>query len=248
MSSPASKDHVSLCLFTFTDGRRCRTPRIASHPHFCFYHARKESQSQVNAKLAGELSAVFTRDYVSACDLSTVLGRLLVAVARGDIKPKAATTIASLARTLAQTIRLAQHEYINAFGTDGWRQAVCDSVNENFNHLNPGPDPDDGDADEPTDPESLDEAEVPDDPAEPEAPEADEVPDDPAASTSDETHQASPAESAGKAPEPKPAEPTKPPTPAEEALTVARNLFPRRRDTQPANSFQTNIYTTPRKC
>jgi hypothetical protein len=188
MSSSASKDRASLCLFTFNDGRRCRTPRIASHPHFCFYHARKESQSQVAKKLAGDLSAVFTRDYVSACDLSTVLGRLLVAVARGDIKPKAATTIASLARTLAQTIRLAQHEYINAFGTDGWRQAVCDSVNQNFNHLTSSA-PDPGDAGEPSDPEDPDDEasdpevpdpEVPDDPAELETPEEDKVPDDPA--------------------------------------------------------------------
>jgi hypothetical protein len=52
MPSLTAKDRVSLCLFTFTDGRRCRTPRISSHLHFCFYHAQKESQSQATAKLA----------------------------------------------------------------------------------------------------------------------------------------------------------------------------------------------------
>jgi hypothetical protein len=46
MPSLTAKDRVSLCLFSYEDGRRCRTPRIASHPHFCFYHAQKESQSQ----------------------------------------------------------------------------------------------------------------------------------------------------------------------------------------------------------
>jgi hypothetical protein len=42
MSSLSPKDRVSLCLFTFTDGRRCRTRRTGRHPHFCFYHAQKE--------------------------------------------------------------------------------------------------------------------------------------------------------------------------------------------------------------
>ncbi len=32
MSSPNAKDRISLCLFTYQDGRRCGTPRISSHP------------------------------------------------------------------------------------------------------------------------------------------------------------------------------------------------------------------------
>jgi len=44
MSSLSKKDRVSLCSFTFSDGRRCRTPRIGNHPHFCFYHAQKEAR------------------------------------------------------------------------------------------------------------------------------------------------------------------------------------------------------------
>ncbi len=46
MSSLSAKDRVSLCMFTFADGRRCRTPRISSHPHFCFYHAKKEARAR----------------------------------------------------------------------------------------------------------------------------------------------------------------------------------------------------------
>jgi hypothetical protein len=41
MPSLSPKDRVSLCLFTYEDGRRCRTPRISTHPHFCFYQAQK---------------------------------------------------------------------------------------------------------------------------------------------------------------------------------------------------------------
>jgi hypothetical protein len=43
-------------------------------------------------------------------------------------------------QTLMQSTRLAQHEYINAFGTDGWRDAVCTSVTSNHDYLFP-PDP-----------------------------------------------------------------------------------------------------------
>src|ERR1700674_5751420 len=42
-TSLSAKDCVSLCSFTFSDGRRCRTPRIRNHPHFCFYHAQEEA-------------------------------------------------------------------------------------------------------------------------------------------------------------------------------------------------------------
>ena len=51
MSSLSPKDRISLCLFSYEDGRRCRTPRISSHPHFCFYHAQKESQTQAAPNL-----------------------------------------------------------------------------------------------------------------------------------------------------------------------------------------------------
>ena len=54
MPSLTAKDRTPLCLFSYEDGRLCRTPRIASHPHFCFYHAKKESQSQAAEKLADD--------------------------------------------------------------------------------------------------------------------------------------------------------------------------------------------------
>src|SRR5579863_2802905 len=147
MPSLTAKDRVPLCLFSYEDGRRCRTPRIASHPHFCFYHAQKESQSQATESLARELDYFFSGDYLSACDLSTALGRLVPAVIRGHIKPRLARTVAYMLQTQLQAIHLAQHEYINAFGTDGWRDAVCHSVTSNHDHLCP-PDPaDDADPD-----------------------------------------------------------------------------------------------------
>jgi len=137
MSSLTSKDRVSLCLFSFTDGRRCRTPRTGNHPHFCFYHVQKEARASAAEKLAKDLASFFSGDYLSACDLSTALSRLIPAVLRGDIKPRLARTVAYMLQTQMQTIHLSQHEYINAFGSDGWRKAIRNSVNSNYNYRFP---------------------------------------------------------------------------------------------------------------
>jgi hypothetical protein len=135
MPSLTAKDRAPLCLFSYEDGRRCRTPRIASHPHFCFYHAQKESQSQAAEKLADDLAYFFSGKYLTANDLNAALGRLIPAVIRGEIKPRLARTVAYMLQTLMQSTRQAQHEYINAFSTDGWRQAVANSVHNNHDHL-----------------------------------------------------------------------------------------------------------------
>ena len=137
MSSLSPKDRVSLCLFTYTDGRRCRTPRISSHPHFCFYHAQKEAQARSAATLGKDLAYFFSGNYLSACDLNTALSRLIPAVIRGEIKPRLVRTVAYMMQTLLQSIHLAQDEYINAFSTDGWRDAVRTSVDANQDYLFP---------------------------------------------------------------------------------------------------------------
>src|SRR5882762_732119 len=140
MSSLSPKDRVSLCSFTFSDGRRCRTPRVAKHPRFCFYHAQKEARARTAKKLGKDLAYFFSGDYLSACDLSTALARIIPAVARGDVKPKTAHTVAYLAQTLMQAIHISEQEYINAFGTDGWRKSVRNSVTSNYDYRFP-PDP-----------------------------------------------------------------------------------------------------------
>jgi hypothetical protein len=143
MSSLSPKDRVSLCLFTFSDGRCCRTPRTGTHPHFCFYHAQKEAQAQAAETLGRDLACFFSGDYLSACDLSTALSRLIPAVVRGDIKPRLARTVAYMFQTQLHAIHIAQHEYISAFGTEGWRKSIRNGVNANYDHrFPPAPEPD----------------------------------------------------------------------------------------------------------
>src|SRR6266403_203459 len=140
MSSLSAKDRVSLCKFTFSDGRRCRTPRTGKNPYFCFDHAAKEARARASESLCKDLAYFFSGGYLSACDLSTALGRLIPAVIRGDVKPKIARTVAYMAQTLLQTIHISEDEYINTFGTDGWRKSIRNSVNGNHNYrFPPGP-------------------------------------------------------------------------------------------------------------
>ena len=60
MSSLSAKDRVSLCTFTFSDGRRCRTPRFGKHPHFCFDHAQKEVRARAAQSLSKNLDYFFS--------------------------------------------------------------------------------------------------------------------------------------------------------------------------------------------
>lgn len=131
MPTLSPRDRLSLCRFIFSDGRACRSPRTAADPQFCFYHAQKEAQSQAVAQLAADLTRIFSGGYVSAGDLSAALSRLIPAVLLGHIKPRAARTIAYMLQTFVQTVRLSQHEAIQAFGAKTWRKAVVQSLRAN---------------------------------------------------------------------------------------------------------------------
>ena len=94
MSKIHSKDRSGLCAFTFANGRQCRTPRCSGHLHLCYFHAQKEAESLAAKQAGKDISSFFSMHQVSACDLSAALGRVFSAVAKGHIKPKAATALA----------------------------------------------------------------------------------------------------------------------------------------------------------
>jgi hypothetical protein len=125
--SARSPRPVSVCSFTFADGRQCRLPRRQGHPYLCLFHAKKEAQIFAGERAGQDIASFLNGSYISACDVASALARLFAAVAQGQIKPKTAATLAYLGQTLVQTLHLAQHEYINAFGTNSWRDTVRSS-------------------------------------------------------------------------------------------------------------------------
>jgi hypothetical protein len=135
--STRSKDRTALCTFTFADGRRCKSPRTPRNSQLCAFHNRKESQARAASQLADDATYLFSGYLVSASDLSAALGRVFIASAQGDIKPRAAATLAYLGQTLLQTVRLAQEEYIKAFGYDAWCRTLRTNIPQNTEHFNP---------------------------------------------------------------------------------------------------------------
>src|SRR5579863_9357530 len=138
MSTNRSNDRAFLCSFTFADGRQCRTPR-AAHPYLCTFHARKDAQALAGEAAGKDIAYHLSGSYVSACDLSSALGRLFSAVAQGQVKPKTASTLAYLGQTLVQTLHIAQDEFINAYGTDSWRNTIRSSHDQSIKHKSPKP-------------------------------------------------------------------------------------------------------------
>lgn len=128
MSAIRSKDRASLCTFTFADGRRCRSPRVSGHPHLCYSHALKQSQASAGVAIGNRILNHLSGSYLSACDLTNALGQIFSGVAQGSIKRKTAATLAYLGQTMVNSIQLAQHEYVNAFGPNQWRNTIYSSV------------------------------------------------------------------------------------------------------------------------
>src|SRR6266404_1335136 len=127
MSTNRSNDRASLCAFTLADSRHCRMPRRVGHPYLCAFHARKEAQALDGETAGRDIAYHLSGNYLSACDLTSALGRLF------------ASTLAYLGQTLAHTLHLAQGEYINAYGTDFWRETIRTSLEQSADHMSPDP-------------------------------------------------------------------------------------------------------------
>jgi len=126
--SARSNERFSRCTFAFADGRRCRMLRFANHLQFCHHHALKEAQALAAERLGQDMTCHFAGRHFSACDLAAALNRLLDAVASGLIKPGTASTLAYLARTLLQTIHLAEQESPRS-SNNASRKLTRDSIN-----------------------------------------------------------------------------------------------------------------------
>jgi len=107
---------ASLCTYTFSDGRRCRTLRQSGHPLFCSFHARRHDRANAAETLGREFAHFFSGRYLSACDLNAALGRLFAATVRGHVPAKTTRSLAYLAQVMVQWIHLTGHEFSGTFG------------------------------------------------------------------------------------------------------------------------------------
>jgi len=93
----------------------------------CCFHARKEAQAQAAESIGRDISSRLSGSYLSACDLGSALSHVFTGVAQGSIKRKTAATLAYLGQTMLNSIQAAQHEYINAFSANSWRETIRSS-------------------------------------------------------------------------------------------------------------------------
>ena len=129
MSASFSIDRrISLCTFTFADGRRCRMPHSPTHPELCTFHARKDAQTQAAKHFGQNVAHDLSGKYTSANDLTSALRHLFTAVALGHIKPKTANTLAYLGQTMVQSIHLTQNEFTKTFGERAWQETIADNL------------------------------------------------------------------------------------------------------------------------
>jgi hypothetical protein len=88
------------CAFNFKDGRCCNNLRHPTHPHLCLPHARKEAAQLAEMHVGTNLCHEIKRNYVTAADLTWTVSRVFEAVAKGQLSPKTAKTLAYVAQIM----------------------------------------------------------------------------------------------------------------------------------------------------
>jgi hypothetical protein len=122
-------DRPRLCVFTFADGRRCRTPRLPNNPDYCYFHLCKEAAKIAKRKAADKIAFDLSGDFLAFRDVSASIAHTITALAHGDMNPKTGATIAYLCQTLVQSTVHAESEYIRTFGQRDWQRQVAYSLN-----------------------------------------------------------------------------------------------------------------------
>jgi hypothetical protein len=128
------KDHSSLCVFTFNDGRRCTMPQSPDDMGFCYYHAEKLIERKKSQIVGQDIAKLLDADITTGCDLNAVFNSLFIAAAHGVIKPKTAATLARIGQLMLQTQRLAKEEFLDTFTTANWPDVVHQSPAFNIYH------------------------------------------------------------------------------------------------------------------
>ena len=125
----SASDDSHFCQFHFADGRKCRMLRHDRHSTFCLFHARAERQLLESETVGASISKSPSGEFLTAVDVNHVLGKLFAAIAEDRLPPRNAANLAFVGQLLLHSVSLAQHEIINARGTNSWRQLVSNVLN-----------------------------------------------------------------------------------------------------------------------
>ena len=141
MSTKRSSDSSKSCLFSYSDGRRCRMMRSSQHPSLCHYHARIEQQYLEAQRLGAEISTTLTGHFHTAADINHVLGRVFTALAQGRINRRSAATLIWACQLMLQSLPALKDETKFRYTYETWSDLI-----DRARPLSPPPSPSPGSA------------------------------------------------------------------------------------------------------
>jgi hypothetical protein len=134
MTKSSQKPDPSRCQHRDTLDRRCRMPRIDTHPAFCYEHAKAEREVRDADLRRNKLSTCYGTFY-TATDVNEALGRVFNLLSQGRIPAREAAVLAYVSQLLLQTIDGVKYEAELALGFEGYEDIVRNVVDPPQNKL-----------------------------------------------------------------------------------------------------------------
>src|SRR5215475_15396107 len=110
MQKRSNADNRHLCMFSYSDGRRCRMLRHPDHRGLCPFHSREERQQLESERIGTELAATLTGHFLTASDIDHVLGKVFTALAQDRISVRKAHTLCYAAQLMLHSIPTVKDE------------------------------------------------------------------------------------------------------------------------------------------
>jgi hypothetical protein len=113
--------------------RRCRIPRIDTHPAFCYLHAKAEREVRDADLRRNKLPTYCT--FYTATDVNQALGRVFNLLSQDRIPAREAAVLAYVSQLLLQTIDGVRYETQLALGFQGYENLVRNVIDPPQNKL-----------------------------------------------------------------------------------------------------------------
>lgn len=104
--------------------RRCRMPRIDTHPALCYVHAKAEREVR-DAEFRRNKRATYSGTFYTATDVNQALGTVFTLLSQDRIPARNAAVLACVSQLLLQSIEGVRYETQIALGVDGYQNLVC---------------------------------------------------------------------------------------------------------------------------
>jgi hypothetical protein len=121
MTTP--KQNSSRCKHYDLMDRRCRMPRIDTHPAFCYLHAKAEQEVRDAALRHNQLST-YNGTFYTTTDVNRALGRVFNLLSQDRIPARQAAVLAYVSQLLLQTLDGVKYETELTLGFSGYENLV----------------------------------------------------------------------------------------------------------------------------